>query len=148
MLMFAHLSQVMFPPFVTPHVCPFVTRYSFFEVYTGDAHSLAIGDGDARRLYAWGSARYGRLGIDLPSSEKAPEPFQPTPKSLAALDGYKVCIFAYGQTGSGKSYTMLGTPQERGLIPRLCESLFKEEGLQGWTVSLSFFEIYNEQVTH
>ena len=90
MLMFAHLSQVMFPPFVTPHVCPFVTRYSFFEVYTGDAHSLAIGDGDARRLYAWGSARYGRLGIDLPSSEKAPEPFQPTPKSLAALDGYKV----------------------------------------------------------
>jgi kinesin family protein C1 len=33
------------------------------------------------------------------------------------LDGQKVCIFAYGQTGSGKTYTMLGTPDEPGVIP-------------------------------
>src|SRR5579871_3527572 len=41
------------------------------------------------------------------------------------FDGYHTCIFAYGQTGSGKSYTMMGTPDQPGLIPRTCEALFK-----------------------
>jgi kinesin family member C1 len=36
----------------------------------------------------------------------------------SALDGDKVCIFAYGQTGSGKTYTMLGTDENPGMIPR------------------------------
>ena len=62
------------------------------------------------------------------------------------LSGYNASVFAYGQTGSGKTYTMLGTSEAPGLIPRLCEGLFKEEALQGWSVSCSFFEIYNEQV--
>lgn len=47
---------------------------------------------------------------------------------LLSYIGYNVCIFAYGQTGSGKSYTMMGKanePQEMGLIPRLCHSLFQ-----------------------
>jgi hypothetical protein len=30
----------------------------------------------------------------------------------------QVCIFAYGQTGSGKTYTMLGTPDSQGMIPK------------------------------
>ncbi|EEY18106.1 kinesin-II 85 kDa subunit [Verticillium alfalfae VaMs.102] len=37
------------------------------------------------------------------------------------FEGYHTCIFAYGQTGSGKSYTMMGTPDHPGLIPRTCE---------------------------
>jgi hypothetical protein len=48
-----------------------------------------------------------------------------------AFDGYNVCIFAYGQTGSGKSYTMMGKandPEEMGMIPRLCRSLFGRIG--------------------
>jgi kinesin family protein C1 len=57
----------------------------------------------------------------------------------SALDGYKVCIFAYGQTGSGKTYTMLGTPEERGLIPRAMDQLFHAacelEG-QGWAFDM------------
>ncbi|TLD04337.1 uncharacterized protein PgNI_11976 [Pyricularia grisea] len=39
--------------------------------------------------------------------------------------GYHTCIFAYGQTGSGKSYTIMGTPDQPGLIPRTCEDLFQ-----------------------
>jgi hypothetical protein len=62
------------------------------------------------------------------------------------VSGQNASVFAYGQTGSGKTYTMLGTPEERGLIPRLCEGLFKEESIKDWNVTLSFFEIYNEQV--
>ncbi|KAG2330757.1 hypothetical protein Bca52824_001937 [Brassica carinata] len=54
------------------------------------------------------------------------------------LDGYKVCISAYGQTGSGKTYTMMGrpeTPEQKGLIPRSFEQIFKKSqslSAQGW----------------
>jgi hypothetical protein len=41
-----------------------------------------------------------------------------------ALAGYNACIFAYGQTGSGKSFSMMGTDENKGIIPRLCEALF------------------------
>ncbi|XP_058526069.1 kinesin-like protein KIF13B isoform X3 [Ochotona princeps] len=68
-----------------------------------------------------------------------------------AFDGYNACIFAYGQTGSGKSYTMMGTADQPGLIPRLCSSLFertqKEENEeQSFKVEVSYMEIYNEKV--
>ncbi|QDS77088.1 hypothetical protein FKW77_000417 [Venturia effusa] len=67
------------------------------------------------------------------------------------FEGFHTCIFAYGQTGSGKSYTMMGTPEQPGLIPRYCEDLFrriKEEPEDNTTynVHVSYFEIYNEHV--
>ena len=33
--------------------------------------------------------------------------------------GHNASVFAYGQTGSGKTYTMLGTSEAPGLVPRL-----------------------------
>ncbi|XP_015252636.1 PREDICTED: kinesin-like protein KIF13B isoform X6 [Cyprinodon variegatus] len=68
-----------------------------------------------------------------------------------AFQGYNACIFAYGQTGSGKSYTMMGSVDQPGLIPRLCSALFertKEEQREGesFTVEVSYMEIYNEKV--
>lgn len=69
------------------------------------------------------------------------------------FEGYHTCIFAYGQTGSGKSYTMMGTPNQPGLIPRTCEDLFQRiESAQNETpnisyhVRASYFEVYNEHV--
>ncbi|KAA8583439.1 hypothetical protein FQN60_015985, partial [Etheostoma spectabile] len=44
----------------------------------------------------------------------------------SAFMGYNACIFAYGQTGSGKSYTMMGSSEQPGLIPRLCSSLNRQ----------------------
>uniref|UniRef100_A0A671SL56 Kinesin-like protein KIF13B n=1 Tax=Sinocyclocheilus anshuiensis TaxID=1608454 RepID=A0A671SL56_9TELE len=69
----------------------------------------------------------------------------------SAFQGYNACIFAYGQTGSGKSYTMMGTAEQPGLIPRLCSSLFErtiQEQREGesFTVEVSYMEIYNEKV--
>ncbi|KAI7799898.1 kinesin-like protein KIF13B [Triplophysa rosa] len=69
----------------------------------------------------------------------------------SAFQGYNACIFAYGQTGSGKSYTMMGTAEQPGLIPRLCSSLFErtvQEQREGesFAVEVSFMEIYNEKV--
>lgn len=65
------------------------------------------------------------------------------------LSSYNVCIFAYGQTGSGKSYTMDGSREHAGIIPRTVDLLYatiKHLNRCGWTYELkaSFLEIYNE----
>ena len=67
------------------------------------------------------------------------------------FEGYHTCIFAYGQTGSGKSYTMMGTSEQPGLIPRTCEDLFQriesnESANVSYSVRVSYFEVYNEHV--
>ncbi|KAF7506773.1 hypothetical protein GJ744_011385 [Endocarpon pusillum] len=67
------------------------------------------------------------------------------------FEGYHTCIFAYGQTGSGKSYTMMGTPEQPGLIPRTCEDLFERiesntNANISYSVRVSYFEVYNEHV--
>ena len=73
-----------------------------------------------------------------------------------ALLGLNATIFAYGQTGSGKTHTVLGSPnvfsselsEEEGLVPRLCKDLFEviESRKETFSVTMSFFEIYNERV--
>ncbi|KAK4954795.1 hypothetical protein LTR10_006987 [Elasticomyces elasticus] len=67
------------------------------------------------------------------------------------FDGYHTCIFAYGQTGSGKSYTMMGSLDQPGLIPRTCRGLFERIEAEvnssiTYNVHVSYFEIYNEHV--
>eukprot|EP00118_Oscarella_pearsei_P004125 m.17158 g.17158 ORF g.17158 m.17158 type:complete len:2041 (+) comp27345_c0_seq1:160-6282(+) len=69
-----------------------------------------------------------------------------------AFSGYNACVFAYGQTGSGKSYTMMGGgPGQKGIIPRLCDSLFEQisdnkDSRLTFKVEVSYMEIYNEKV--
>ncbi|KAG5312244.1 KI13B protein, partial [Acromyrmex insinuator] len=68
-----------------------------------------------------------------------------------AFQGYNACIFAYGQTGSGKSYTMMGSGDNKGIIPRLCDNLFdmiaKQQSSElSYKVEVSYMEIYNEKV--
>ena len=69
----------------------------------------------------------------------------------AAFEGYNACIFAYGQTGSGKTYSMMGSPDSQGLIPRICEGLFtgmhnSDDNGPSYRTEVSFLEIYNERV--
>ncbi|XP_067139830.1 kinesin-like protein KIF13A isoform X3 [Centruroides vittatus] len=68
-----------------------------------------------------------------------------------AFQGYNACIFAYGQTGSGKSFTMMGSEDNKGLIPRMCDALFERVAKECDTslthkVEVSYMEIYNEKV--
>ncbi|MFT7807060.1 uncharacterized protein LOC108933606 [Arapaima gigas] len=71
---------------------------------------------------------------------------------LAAFQGYNACIFAYGQTGSGKSFTMMGSPEDRGLIPRICEGMFARIARMtlwdeaSFCTKVSYLEIYNERI--
>jgi kinesin family protein 6/9 len=66
--------------------------------------------------------------------------------------GYNGTIMCYGQTGAGKTFTMNGsTPnyKYRGLIPRCITQVFTEIGHlydQEISVSVSYLEIYNEQI--
>eukprot|EP01065_Artemidia_motanka_P028304 TRINITY_DN3359_c2_g1_i1.p1 TRINITY_DN3359_c2_g1~~TRINITY_DN3359_c2_g1_i1.p1 ORF type:complete len:1030 (+),score=347.70 TRINITY_DN3359_c2_g1_i1:66-3092(+) len=69
-----------------------------------------------------------------------------------ALSARHCCVFAYGQTGTGKSYTMLGSPHDPGIAPRIVDHLFSELDQMGsgsgwdYNVEVSFMEIYNERV--
>lgn len=69
----------------------------------------------------------------------------------AAFEGYNACLFAYGQTSTGKTYTMMGTRDDFGIIPRICEGLFSHvddclsENVT-FRVDISYLEIYNERV--
>ncbi|KAL1790902.1 chromosome-associated kinesin KIF4A [Sigmodon hispidus] len=70
--------------------------------------------------------------------------------------GYNATVLAYGQTGSGKTYSMGGAysaDQDNepniGVIPRVIQLLFKEmdeERDSEFTLSVSYLEIYNEEI--
>lgn len=64
--------------------------------------------------------------------------------------GYNATIFAYGATSSGKSFTMFGTPNNPGIIPRSCQTLFqninKKDDVVDANMKCSFLEIYREQI--
>ncbi|XP_052767507.1 kinesin-like protein KIF16B isoform X2 [Mya arenaria] len=76
---------------------------------------------------------YNGLGVDVVDS---------------AYEGYNACVFAYGQTGSGKTYTMMGPPDDVGLIPRICQELFirMTDETTSYRTEVSYLEIYNEKV--
>ncbi|ESO87895.1 hypothetical protein LOTGIDRAFT_127149 [Lottia gigantea] len=68
-----------------------------------------------------------------------------------AFEGYNCSLFAYGQTGSGKSYSMVGYGPNKGIVPIICDELFKEiasntKDNKRFEVTFSMLEIYNEQV--
>lgn len=54
-------------------------------------------------------------------------------------------------SGSGKSYTMMGSQDNKGIIPRLCDTLFgliaeRQNFELSYKVEVSYMEIYNERV--
>ena len=68
-----------------------------------------------------------------------------------AWQGYHCCLFAYGQTGAGKSYSMVGAPGNKGIVPISAEEIFRriDSGATPniiYEVTVSMLEIYNEKV--
>ncbi|RWR71931.1 kinesin-like protein KIN-14D isoform X1 [Cinnamomum micranthum f. kanehirae] len=63
----------------------------------------------------------------------------------SALDGHNICIFAYGQTGTGKTFTMEGTNDHPGIVPRAIQELFRQASQDtsaSFTFSMSMLEVY------
>ncbi|XP_072388088.1 uncharacterized protein [Diabrotica undecimpunctata] len=63
------------------------------------------------------------------------------------------CVLAYGQSSTGKTHTMMGVPEDPGLIPNFCNRIFGYlqetaigEEIANMKVSISYLEIYNEKV--
>ncbi|XP_045776458.1 kinesin-like protein Klp98A isoform X2 [Maniola jurtina] len=105
-----------------------------FKDFTFDHSYWSYDSADAQ--YASQEQVFADLGLDVIDS---------------AFEGYNACVFAYGQTGSGKTFTMMGSPESQGLIPRICRQLFsrvaagKESGAS-YRTEVSYLEIYNERV--
>ncbi|EME27709.1 kinesin family member [Galdieria sulphuraria] len=67
----------------------------------------------------------------------------------SVIDGYNGTIFAYGQTSSGKTHTMLGTPEDKGIIPLSIYQVFgRLERIEDreFLLRVSYIEIYNENI--
>ncbi|CAD8105985.1 unnamed protein product [Paramecium sonneborni] len=65
------------------------------------------------------------------------------------LEGYNTTVFCYGATGSGKTFTMIGTQQEVGLMPRALQQLFNysiQDRFKDTQFKVSYVEIYNENI--
>ncbi|KAJ4839955.1 Kinesin-like protein KIN-14S [Turnera subulata] len=75
---------------------------------------------------------------------------QTKPIVTSVMDGYNVCIFAYGQTGTGKTFTMEGTPDNRGVNYRTLDELFRisqeRTGVMKYELYVSMLEVYNEKI--
>ncbi|KAJ7212101.1 kinesin-domain-containing protein [Mycena pura] len=71
------------------------------------------------------------------------------PHVHAFMSGYNAVVFAYGQTASGKTYTLSGTPEEPGIIPRALRDIFafiRATPSREYLLRCSYLEIYNETI--
>nr|XP_056707661.1 kinesin-like protein KIF18A [Euleptes europaea] len=80
------------------------------------------------------------------------EVFEHTTKTVldGFLNGYNCTVLAYGATGAGKTHTMLGSPEDPGVMYLTMEELYnsmdrmKEE--KHCAIAVSYLEVYNEQI--
>ncbi|XP_040463733.1 kinesin-like protein KIF18A isoform X1 [Falco naumanni] len=80
------------------------------------------------------------------------EVFEHTTKSVidGFLNGYNCTVLAYGATGAGKTHTMLGSPEDPGVMYLTMMTLYncmdqiKEDKI--CNVAVSYLEVYNEQI--
>ena len=69
------------------------------------------------------------------------------------INGYNCSVFAYGATGSGKTHTMLGKPNNPGVIYHTTKNLFEQLTEISQTdplpaeLKICYFEIYNEKIS-
>lgn len=76
------------------------------------------------------------------------ELFESTTENLANtfLKGKDALLFAYGVTNAGKTYTVEGTEEQPGLIPRTLQLLFDKLEGQEIKLTISYLQVYNEQI--
>ncbi|KAF8123072.1 P-loop containing nucleoside triphosphate hydrolase protein [Mycena galopus ATCC 62051] len=71
------------------------------------------------------------------------------PHVHAFMSGYNAVVFAYGQTASGKTYTLTGSDEQPGIIPRAIRDIFafiRATPSREYLLRCSYLEIYNETI--
>lgn len=77
------------------------------------------------------------------------EVFDKTTKFLCngLLDGFNSTVFSYGSTGAGKTHTMIGSPEQPGVMFNTMSHIFNLiKGNKNISIKISFLEIYNETI--
>ncbi|XP_030805867.1 kinesin-like protein KIF18A isoform X1 [Camarhynchus parvulus] len=80
------------------------------------------------------------------------EVFEHTTKNLidGFLNGYNCTVLAYGATGAGKTHTMLGSPEDPGVMYLTMVTLYKRmdqiKDDKTCDLAVSYLEVYNEQI--
>ncbi|GAB9474711.1 Kinesin-like protein [Globisporangium polare] len=102
-----------------------------------------------------GTATSFQFSRIFPPATAQRELFVSTTKPVikAAFEGKSGLVFAYGVTNSGKTYTISGTEEKPGMLPRALKYVIKEltrrkenEASPVAQVTASYLEIYNENV--
>jgi hypothetical protein len=70
------------------------------------------------------------------------------PMIAHVLTGKNATVFAYGATGSGKTHTVIGTPENPGILTHAIQDTFTAVAAdpRPLTVHVSFMELYNEEL--
>jgi kinesin family protein 3/17 len=102
------------------------------------------GDGSNVKTFAFDSV------YDADSLQQVVYDESAFPLVESVIEGYNGTIFAYGQTGCGKTHTMLGQPDNPGIIPGCFKHIFgcidgNTSGTK-FLVRCSYLEIYNEEI--
>ncbi|XP_013919500.1 PREDICTED: kinesin-like protein KIF18A, partial [Thamnophis sirtalis] len=80
------------------------------------------------------------------------EIFEDTTKTFldGFLNGYNCTVLAYGATGAGKTHTMLGSPEDPGVMYltmiQLYNSIDRMKEEKHCSIAVSYLEVYNEQI--
>lgn len=102
-----------------------------------------------------GTATSFQFSRIFPPATAQRELFVSTTKPVikAAFEGKSGLVFAYGVTNSGKTYTISGTEEKPGMLPRALKYVIKEltrrkenEANPIAQITASYLEIYNENV--
>ena len=135
----------------------------------GESNIAIRKNGDANGYLKSQQAILNEYAFDAVFDESSTqeEVYQSTAKKFIpnVINGKNVTVFAYGATGAGKTHTMLGNSRADasakdsglGIIPCAVKDLFahiadRYESAddmnieEKWTVTLSYIEVYNEQV--
>ncbi|CAM9590810.1 unnamed protein product, partial [Ectocarpus sp. 8 AP-2014] len=118
-----------------------------------------FGDNDNNQVIITGDSRRRKFDNVFGADSTQEQVYRSTALPLVrrCLEGFNATILAYGQTGSGKThtvgnaYTVNGSPEDAGIIPRAVTDLFKRieelraEGVKA-SVHASFLEVINEEI--
>ena len=70
-----------------------------------------------------------------------------SPLHTRFIQGENVLLFAYGMTNAGKTWTIQGTENNEGILPRLIKSSLSQiSSLKQGTITVSMLEVYQEKI--
>lgn len=117
------------------------------EKLAGHASCLSLNQVSVQLPNNWRSTHDRVYGPESRNKDVYEDSVEPIVEQFC--EGVNATILAYGSTGSGKSHTIHGPAVDAGIVPHAVDTIFKHirrnEGME-FTLSVSFYEIYNEEV--